>query len=278
MNAKKFKTDFLHKLQLFAERITPRITHENSWTIKAFIDRTKNLYAIASDTKIVSKILEIQLLPLFFKFAQKNHYKIELASHQNWYPDLSFISATNHNVKFAVDIKTTYRNPTNNSYCNGLTLGSHGEYFINRNSSKNIQYPYNKYLAHYCFGIIYSRITLSKYSMLKTYNLNELHKISSVAKNLVCFVQEKWRIASDKGGSGNTANIGSVHRINDLINGQGVFAELGEQVFDDYWANYGKLEIKDSKGTYKKLSSLKDYLKYKTLNHTHLLKPHHRRK
>ncbi len=32
---------------------------------------------------------------------------------------------------FAVDFKTTYRLANNPEYCNGFTLGSHGEYFIN---------------------------------------------------------------------------------------------------------------------------------------------------
>ena len=55
---------------------------------------------------------------------------------------------------------------------------------------------------------------------------------------ILLFVQEKWRIAIDRPGSGNTKNIGSVSSIEDLINGNGTFAGLGENVFDDYWINY----------------------------------------
>jgi hypothetical protein len=51
-------------------------------------------------------------------------------------------------------------------------------------------------------------------------------------------LQEKWRIASDQPGSGNTKNIGSVKKIKDLMKGKGVFAEFGVEVFDDYWMNY----------------------------------------
>nr|WP_330216919.1 type II restriction endonuclease [Helicobacter pylori] len=41
-------------------------------------------------------------------------------------------------------------------FCNGFTLGSHGEYFRNRTSTKNIQFPYSHYLAHTCLGILYT--------------------------------------------------------------------------------------------------------------------------
>ena len=38
-------------------------TGEGDWTIKGFIDIYKNIYTISSDTKIVSKILEIHIFP-----------------------------------------------------------------------------------------------------------------------------------------------------------------------------------------------------------------------
>ena len=55
------------------------------------------------------------------------------------------------------------------------------------------------------------------------------------------FVQEKYRIASDKAGSGNTANIGSISAasVAEFSEGNGPFAAYGESVFLDYWRNYG---------------------------------------
>jgi len=47
-----------------------------------------------------------------------------------------------------------------------------------------------------------------------------------VAKNFQFFVTEKWMIASDKGGSGNTANIGSINNIADIVAGRGMFPNL----------------------------------------------------
>jgi hypothetical protein len=86
-------------------------TEDGQWTVKGFIDICKNVYTISSDTKIVSKILEIHLFPQILAFAQANGYKVVLAEHQNYYPDISFVASDDESVKFAVDFKTTYRNP-----------------------------------------------------------------------------------------------------------------------------------------------------------------------
>ena len=49
------------------------------------------------------------------------------------------------------------------------------------------------------------------------------------------------------------------------MNGNGVFAKAGEELFDDYWINFGKMKVPDITGTYKKLSSFSDYLRYRGL-------------
>ena len=258
----KYKQEFLGILQGFSKEIVNLITKDNEWTIKGFIDLYKNIYTISSDTKIISKILEIHLFPHFLRLAKRNNYRIELASQQNYYPDLTFIRNDNESIKFAVDLKTTFRDAKDPNKCNGFTLGSHGEYFQNRQSTKNIQYPYSQYLGHYCFGIIYSRNLEDKLSELAILSIGSLETIKSVIKDFTCFAEEKWKIASDKGGSGNTANIGSVKSINDLVHGNGVFVKASEEIFDDYWINYGKL-THVVKGEVKKITSFKDYLIYR---------------
>ena len=264
MRCEAEKAMFSQQLKEFAATLGAYIATNDEWTIRGFIDIFKNIYTISTDTKIVSKILELHLFPYFLSFAEKIGYEIELATYQNWYPDLTFISKTNRQVKFAVDLKTTYRDDDYPGFCNGFTLGSHGEYFIERTSTKNIQYPYNEYGGHFCLGIIYSRAELDKSEETHVYSLDELENIPSVIKNFLFFAEEKWRIASDKGGSGNTANIGSIQRIDDILNGNGVFAKAGEELFDDYWANFGKIEIL-ADGKRKKLSSFEEYLRYRGL-------------
>lgn len=258
------KEKFAQQLTDFATELQNHISSEDGqWTIKGFIDIFKNIYTLSSDTKIISKILEIHLFPKFLQFAQDYGYKIVLAEHQNYYPDISLVSKENENIKFAVDFKTSYRNPKKPFLCNGFTLGSHGKYFEDRKSTKNIQFPYSDYLGHFCLGIIYSRVDSSSIDETKIHQLDELQSISSVVKDFQFFVAEKWRIASDKGGSGNTANIGSINNIADIINGRGMFSRLGEAWFDDYWMNYQKIIISDAQGNTKKITTLEEFVKYR---------------
>lgn len=258
------KEKFAAQLEEFVSDLQNHIsTPDEQWTVKGFIDVFKNVYTISADTKIISKILEIHLFPKVLEFAQLNGYKVVLAEHQNYYPDVSFVKIDNESIRFAIDFKTTYRNQNKPHLCNGFTLGSHGEYFENRTSTKNIQFPYSSYLGHFCLGIIYDRADITSIDETKIYAVDDLHSITSVVKNFQFFVTEKWKIASDKSGSGNTANIGSINNIEDIINGNGLFSKLGENWFDDYWMNYKKITIPDGKGDTKKISTLKEFVTYR---------------
>ena len=111
------KQNFRNKLSEFVQCLKSQVsTDSNEWTIKGFIDNFKNIYTISADTKIVSKILEIHIFPKILQFASENNYKIVLADHQNYYPDISFVSNSDETKKFAVDFKTTYRLPENPEY------------------------------------------------------------------------------------------------------------------------------------------------------------------
>ena len=263
-NKQRAKASFFAALKRFTDTLGDEIsTKDGQWTVKGFIDVYRSIYAISSDTKVVSKILEIHLFPKLLSFAEENGYAIVLADHQNYYPDISFIM-TNPDVKFAVDFKTTYRLDDNPAFCNGFTLGSHGEYFTDRSSTKNIQFPYQEYTGHFCLGIIYSRQVLGNAGdETRAYRIEDLQSIASVIRDIRFFVQEKWRIASDKRGSGNTANIGSINRIDDIVSGRGIFSELGEGWFDDYWMNYGKITVKKSSGETSTIRSLADFVDYR---------------
>lgn len=279
----KYKKDFKIALDTFTEKLEKYVSTENGdWSVKGFIDVYKNIYTISSDTKIVSKILEIHIFPQILQFAEENGYNIILTEHQNYYPDLTFIDKENEDVKFAVDLKTTYRKKSGIS---SFTLGSHGSYFKERDKKKNIQFPYNQYIGHYCLGVIYTRTDMTddvaeteifqvqelqdegetpnqKVGDREVTTVNNLKSITSVIKDFDFFVAEKWKIASDKQGSGNTANIGATLSIEDLRNENGIFSQLGEEWFDEYWINYGSATmLKDGKST--KITTLKDFLEFK---------------
>ncbi|MCD4794995.1 MAG: EcoRV family type II restriction endonuclease [Bacteroidales bacterium] len=280
---KKYVNEFELALNLFVEELKGYVSTETGdWTIKGFIDVYKNIYTISSDTKIVSKILEIHIFPEILRFAERAGYKIILAEHQNWYPDLTFVLKENNQIKFALDLKTTFRRKNNSA---GFTLGSHGSYFKERDKAKNIQLPYNQYTGHYCLGIIYTRVDFDDDSAeTEIFQVNELEEqygkgndpvgerqitkidklksITSVIKDFDFFVAPKWKIASDSQGSGNTANIGSIKNIDDLKAGNGVFSKLGEKWFDEYWINYGTATMIKA-GKTVKITSIWDFLEFK---------------
>lgn len=277
----RYKVEFKNALDKFADKLEKYVSSDDGeWTIKGFIDIYKNIYTISSDTKIVSKILEIHIFPQILQFAESIGYKIVLAEKQNWYPDLTLIHKEDEQIKFAIDIKTTYRDPQKPKTTTGFTLGSHGTYFKERTNAKNIQYPYSQYLGHYVLGVIYTRADFHGVDETEVYQVQEIQEeyesnnkkvgqrevttvknlksISSVIKDFDFFAAEKWKIASDAQGSGNTANIGSVTDVEDLKKENGVFSRLGEEWFDEYWQNYGLITHKD-----KKITKLKEYLEFK---------------
>jgi hypothetical protein len=261
MSFAKDKEKFKADLKAFVSGLVEHVsTEDKQWAIKGFIDVYKNIYTISADTKIVSKILEIHLFPKILEFAKAHGFKLVLTDHQNYYPDISFVSEQQPKLKFALDLKTTYRLEGKPEFCNGFTLGSHGEYFINRTGRKNIQFPYQEYAGHFCLGAIYTRAATEKLAEARINKLNELRSIVSVVCDFQFFVCEKWEIASDRSGSGNTANIGSITKIEDILNGNGMFKKLGEKWFDEYWMNYGKIIHPE---TGKKITKLADFLAYR---------------
>jgi len=228
------KPELLEALQKEAARFNKTVsTSKGDWIVKGFIDIARNIYTISVDTKVISKIMELLLFPELASFAEKHNLKMILAEQQNFYPDISFIAEDGY--CFALDLKSTYRVDENR--VNGMTLGAFTGYFRERDRKKNITFPYDSYSGHFVLGVIYSRVE-SALDERRQYRLEELESISSVVRDFQFFVQEKYRIASDQPGSGNTKNIGSVTEISRLLDGSGPFVELGIEVFDDYWQFY----------------------------------------
>lgn len=231
----------------------------NDWIVKGFIDVNKNVYTITNDTKVVSKIIEIILTPRLEAFAKKNRMTLELPSAQNYYPDLTFKDEKGN--LFAVDFKSSYYGDDNK--VNGLTLGSYWGYFRNRDSKKNTDYPYNDYKCHLVLGMLYKQSVVDT-NEKNVYSIDELKAIKSVIEHFIFFVQPKWKIASDRAGSGNTRNIGGIVEIDNLVAGKGPFSDLGEDVFDDYWMNYFNAADARNAGIgaprYHNLATYKEYL------------------
>ena len=259
----KLKDDFRKLLAKHVDSFNEAIsTNKGDWVVKGFIDIAKNIYTISVDTKVVSKIMELLLFPKICQFAEENEFKMFLCKEQNFYPDITFIDK--YENKFAVDVKSTYRK--DGKGVNGMTLGAFTGYFRDRKSKKNISFPYDEYVGHFVLGIIYSR-TDGNLDERKIYHIKDLQNVTSVVKDFAFFVQEKYRIAVDRPGSGNTKNIGSVSKIDDLVNGRGPFTPLGEETFDDYWMFYLTKDMAKAAELkappYKNLKGYKEYKKLK---------------
>jgi hypothetical protein len=251
--------EFLELLRHEAEGYNAIIaTDDGERIVKGFIDIFKRIYTITIDTKVVSKVLEILLIPALEKFAQDHYFILELPAQQNFYPDLTFI----HNPtgdRFAVDIKSTFKDKNNK--IKSMTLGAFTGYFRNRTSTKNTSYPYGSYKGHFVLGVIYSQNETANEKT--TYALEEIEQIESVIKDFKFFVQPKYKIASASPGSGNTKNIGSINNLKKLISGLGIFSELGEELYDDYWMYYLTVDMAKSLEIERPYKNLKTYLEYK---------------
>ena len=104
MDSNKFYDLLLAEVSTYKQHLE---TDGEEWKVKGFIDVGKNIYTISHDTKVVSKIIEIILIPKLKLFAERNGMELELPDAQNYYPDLTFKDKQDGSL-FAVDFKTTY--------------------------------------------------------------------------------------------------------------------------------------------------------------------------
>lgn len=236
-------------------------TPSGDWSVKGFIDIAKNIYTISVDTKVVSKIIELMMFPVLQKFAKENNFEMIFCAEQNHYPDVTFI--TKNKQKIALDLKSTYRK--NHDAVSGFTLGAFTGYFRFRDSKKNITFPYKQYSKHYILGSVYTQQD-DLIDENRVYTIDDLEEILSVVKDFDFIVQEKYKIAKDRPGSGNTKNIGSCVKIIELKEGAGPFSKLGVKIFDDFWMNYMTMEMaRNAKLKKPPYSNIREYLKYRNI-------------
>ncbi|MBC6416448.1 MAG: restriction endonuclease, partial [Rhodospirillales bacterium] len=119
----------------------------------------------------------------------------------------------------------------------GYTLGSYTSYIRPETEAKNIVFPYSQYGQHWIIGFVYKRAEGKRNTSGRIYSFDTLRHIPIPFDDVEVFMQEKWRIAGDRAGSGNTANVGSIYAtVQDFSAGNGVFASEAE--FLEYWRGY----------------------------------------
>ena len=203
------------------------------WYIKGILDSKKQLYTLSNDTKLISKVFELISIPIIIGAVIPHVKSWETEERQTVYPDLTLILDTSLPNKIAIDIKSTYRK----GIYAGFTLGSYTAY-IRPPYTKNIRYHYKEYAEHWIVGYIYDRVEGVKPEII---NVDSMDKVIPPIENVEVIIQQKWQIASDKPGSGDTANIGSARTLEELHNGKGIFTQFGDKgkdIFEDYWRNF----------------------------------------
>ncbi len=224
------------------------------WDIKGVIDSQKRIYTINNDTKLISKVFELVTTPIILDIAEKHSLELIESDRQTVYPDFTFIMPDK--TKVALDVKTTYRRKGDRVA--GFTLGSYTAYL--RNPTKNIMFPYHEYKEHWILGFIYSRVENVKADIVP---ITKLDDIVPVIKDIEIIVQPKYKIASERPGSGNTANIGSISEIKKLQKGEGPFIKYGEEIFEDYWRNFMQRKTARDGGKEQPFRNIEEYLKWK---------------
>lgn len=200
------------------------------------LDSSNKIHTLGTDSKIIGRIFEMFTQPVLEQIAAENGYILKTPESQTVYPDFILMKSERSTDKIAIDIKTTYIDSDQSTI--KFTLGSFGSYM--RNNTKNIEYKYTDYSKHYVIGFVYKRNDAAQES--RVYKFEDRSEIAFPYYDVKYFIEEKYKIAGDKPGSGNTENIGSfsTKRFSDLKNGNGPFSELGQDAFDIYWKYYPK--------------------------------------
>ena len=217
------------------------------------LDASGRIHTLGTDSKIIGRIFEMLTQPVLAKIAEQHGLLLETPSSQTVYPDFIMMADRQSREKIAIDVKTTYLDGPRPTI--KFTLGSYGSYM--RNNTKNIQYCYTDYIRHYVIGFVYRRNGAAQESSV--YDYAHRNEIVPPYYDVQYFIQEKYKIAGDRPGSGDTENIGSfpTKDLSDLRNGRGPFQELGPDVFDLYWKYFPKY-----RSTEKPYTCLEEFLEW----------------
>lgn len=212
---------------------------QNGYSLCGIVDRRARVYPLGSDTKVISTLFEIVARQAVMAYAKSVGLQLVEPTKQNYYPDFTLMRNEKDQEKIAIDVKTTYRKEKKPQF--NYTLGSYTSYIRTETEKKNIVFPYSQYGEHWIIGFVYKRSERERDISGRIYSCETLDQIPIPFDDVEVFMQEKWRIAGDRAGSGNTANIGSIDgTITEFSAGNGVFDS--EEEFLEYWRGYKRTE------------------------------------
>lgn len=189
------------------------------WNFVGILDTNKKIHPIPKNLNFQALFERLVMEKLGGVLTRKYKIKVVDPDSIRAYPDIILEGGILKDNSVAVDIKTGRRNGNQTHF----TLGSYAGYF--RNPDKKMAgcvRPYNSFSEHWAICFIYDWNPDS----------NTLGMIS----NIQIIVQEKWKLASKRTGTGTTTAIGSIRGVDKIMKGQGDFKN--EKEFLTYWREY----------------------------------------
>lgn len=206
------------------------------FNICGFIRNDGLVHPLDTDSKVLAAVFEMTVKDRLRALAEAHGFTLESPPEQNYYPDFTLTRKNGDGTltRLAVDVKSTHGDLARDVF--KFTLGSYTGCIHPARETKNIHYPFSTYSEHWVIGFIYQR-TAHGHAVQSLHPADRLADVPLPIKNVHHFVQEKWRIAGDKPGSGNTSNIGSIEgSLHVFEKGNGIFSSEAE--FLAYWRNY----------------------------------------
>lgn len=229
------------------------------WQLIGIVNKDKDVFTFGNDSKIVGRAFEVIATAYIKQLAQNLGYKFHESEIQTVYPD--FVLEKPNGRLIAIDVKSTYRgfDKQGNTRAFNFTLGSFTSFL--RTGTKNIYRHYEDYDSHYVLAFLYSRT--NRFETTKV-SIDDLDSVQPAYADVEVAFMEKYRLAGDKPGSGNTDNIGTFKStsMEPFQYGAGPFALLGNAVYEHYWQNFPKYRdsAKEKESRYKNLPAYFDWL------------------
>ncbi len=226
--------DFINS---FKHKVSELYPGKLDWQLVGVLVNDQRVFTLSYDSKILSGLFEIFCEPIVREIAKQYDLSIE-KSKQNQYPDFTLLKNKEDRNKIAIEVKSTYRQYKKDGSLKpfGFTLGSYRSFLRDPLGKRGILYPYMEYSQHWIIGFLYTRNPNCKNVEIK--QIIDAANLESPFTNIEYFVQEKYKIAGLRAGSGNTTNIGSIKscEIADFQEGNGPFQS--HEDFEAYWRNY----------------------------------------
>ena len=177
-----------------------------------------HLLPLPTEPAALANLLEIELREHLVAAAEAEPGVTIGLGTQRSYPDIEITGPAFGDRYHAADIKCARRSRSGKSVQSSIALYTGNTYFLwPQLKFSGILRPYDDYASHLAIVVVYN------------FHPDRSERIS----NLQLIAHESWRIASKRRASATREYIGSVRRIEDLIEGRGEFDS--QEAFETYW-------------------------------------------